>query len=217
MAQMKAGERGFLIVYEFEDDDRLLIIQDDGRVCYAHVRGALGQTVSGVWLYNRVPAPEVGEPESLAREAAPANPRRYALDWSDSGLPQSAADFRASIFRVTNTPTAFSVFIRDELFAVLRADQEIGMSKLAKKDGPLAGRLPRPGEMWWQVVEPYWDRVGIYGSRDAFLRTFAEVPEPAAHLLALQWCQSELCNGGFHQFFSASPFSDWDALCCRYR
>jgi hypothetical protein len=199
---MNGGEQGFLIVYEFDDDDRPLIIEDDGRVCYAHVRGPLGQVVSSVWLYNRVPAPEDAEPDSLAREAAPANPQRYTLDWGDRIPPQSATDFRASIFKATNTPTAFNVFIRDELFAVLRADQEVGMSKLAKRDGPLAGRPPSPGEMWWQVVEPYWDRVDIYGGGRAFLRTFAEVPEPAAHLLAVQWCQSEVCNGGFHQFFS---------------
>jgi hypothetical protein len=72
---------------------------------------------------------------------------------------------------------------------------------LAKKDGPLALRLPRPGEVYWQIVSPYWDQVDIYSSGDVFLRTFANVPEPAGHLLALHWCQSEVCNGGFHQFF----------------
>jgi hypothetical protein len=78
------------------------------------------------------------------------------------------------------------------------------MSKLAKKDGALALRLPRPGETYWQVVSPYWDKVDIYSDADAFLRTFAKVPEPAGHLLALHWCQSEVCNGGFHQFFTNS-------------
>ena len=70
------------------------------------------------------------------------------------------------------------------------------MSKLAKRDGTLALRLPRPGEAYWQVVSPYWEQVDIYSGGDAFLRTFANVPEPAGHLLALHWCQSEVCNGG---------------------
>jgi Domain of unknown function (DUF4375) len=78
------------------------------------------------------------------------------------------------------------------------------MSKLAKKDGPLALRLPRPGQTYWQVVRPYWGEVDIYSSADAFLGTFAKVPEVAGHLLALHWCQSEVCNGGFHQFFTNS-------------
>jgi hypothetical protein len=96
----------------------------------------------------------------------------------------------------------FNVFIRDELFAILGAGEVIGMSKLAKKDGPLALRLPRPGETFWQVLSPYWEQVDIYSGGDVFLRTFANVPKPAGHLLALHWCQSEVCNGGFHQFFS---------------
>lgn len=201
---MNAAKQGFLITYEFEDDDRPLIIEDDGRACCAHVRGPMGNVACWAWLYNRVAAPEDVRPEDLAGDAAPPNAAKFAHDWGDAPFPRSAADFRASIFKATNKPAVFSIFIRGELFAVLRADQEIGMSKLAKRDGPLAGRLPRPGEMWWQVVEPHWDRVDIYGGDRAFRRTFAEVPEPAAHLLAVQWCQSEVCNGGFHQFFSNS-------------
>jgi uncharacterized protein DUF4375 len=106
--------------------------------------------------------------------------------------------------KITHRPTVFSIFIRDELFAILRVGEKIGMSKLAKKDGPLALRLPRPGEAYWQVVGPYWEQVDIYGSGDGFLRTFANVPQPVGHLLALHWCQSEVCNGGFHQFFTNS-------------
>ena len=67
---------------------------------------------------------------------------------------------------------------------------------------PLALRLPRPGELCWQIVSPHWTSVDIYGSANAFLRTFAQVPEPAGHLLAVRWCESEVCNGGFHQFFT---------------
>jgi hypothetical protein len=148
-----------------------------------------------------VAAPEDAEPATVVREAMPANPRKYALDWSDGPLPEGAADFRASIFKATNTPTAFNIFVRDELLGTLVAGDDLGRCRLANKDGPLALRLPRPGEIWWQVVEPYWQNVDIYGDGATFLRTFADVPESAGHLLAIKWCESEVCNGGFHQFF----------------
>jgi uncharacterized protein DUF4375 len=199
---MATPERGFLVVLEFEDDDRPLIIEDDGRVCHAHVRGPAGRVVNAVWLYNRLEAPDEAGSETPAQNAAPLNPRTHALDWGEKPFPSSEAEFRASICKSTNKPTVFSIFIRDELFAILRVGERIGRSKLAKKDGPLALRLPRPGEVYWQIVSPYWEQVDIYSGGDIFLRTFANVPEPAGHLLALHWCQSEVCNGGFHQFFS---------------
>ena len=80
----------------------------------------------------------------------------------------------------------------------------VGRSKLARRDGPLARRLPEPGSVRWKAVEPYWQRVDIYGGADGFLRSFAAVPEPVGHLLAVTWCESEACNGGFHQFFKNS-------------
>lgn len=58
-----------------------------------------------------------------------------------------------------------------------------------------------PGERYWEVVEPHWRTVDIYNGEGRFQRTFARVPQPAGHLLTLHWCQSEVCNGGFHQFF----------------
>ncbi len=58
-----------------------------------------------------------------------------------------------------------------------------------------------PGEAYWKVISPYWKTVDIYSGSSAFLQTFAQLPKPAGHLLALHWCQSEVRNGGFHQFF----------------
>lgn len=55
---------------------------------------------------------------------------------------------------------------------------------------------------YWALVEPVWDSIDIYGGPDAFLRQYAAVrPIEAAHLFAAHWCQSEVCNGGFAQFF----------------
>jgi hypothetical protein len=59
----------------------------------------------------------------------------------------------------------------------------------------------RLGDAAWRVIEPYWEAVSIYDGPIAFLQGFERLPEPARHLLAVWWCDSEVCNGGFHQFF----------------
>jgi hypothetical protein len=57
---------------------------------------------------------------------------------------------------------------------------------------------------YWRHVEPIWNAISIYDGPDVFLRQFSRVPEHAGHLFAVHWCISEVCNGGFHQFFSNS-------------
>lgn len=58
-----------------------------------------------------------------------------------------------------------------------------------------------PGEMYWAMIEPHWKRVTIYEGGVPFLREYACTPEAARNLLSAHWCQSEVCNGGLHQFF----------------
>jgi hypothetical protein len=60
------------------------------------------------------------------------------------------------------------------------------------------------GEIYWAVVEPYAEAVSIYDGATRFLQEFAAIPLAARTLLAAHWCVSEVCNGGFHQFFSNS-------------
>jgi len=60
------------------------------------------------------------------------------------------------------------------------------------------------GQLYWSVIEPIWDKVSIYGSPDLFLHQFSNLTEVQRHLFASHWCQSEVRNGGFHQFFSNS-------------
>jgi len=62
----------------------------------------------------------------------------------------------------------------------------------------------RPGQLYWSVVEPIWDEIEIYLGPEEFGRTFASVSRPAGLLFAAHFCQSEVCNGGFNQFFSNS-------------
>jgi Domain of unknown function (DUF4375) len=57
---------------------------------------------------------------------------------------------------------------------------------------------------YWDLVDPIWEKISIYGSPDVFLEQYAASPEASRVLFAAHWCQSEICNGGFEQFFSNS-------------
>ncbi len=60
-----------------------------------------------------------------------------------------------------------------------------------------------PGSTYWSVVEPFWIPLNETWENDPtkFLKAFAEVPTVAANLYAAHWCQSEVNNGRFYQFF----------------
>ena len=60
----------------------------------------------------------------------------------------------------------------------------------------------KPGELYWSVVQPIWKKVSINDGAETFLILFDEVTEDQGLLLAAHWLNSEVCNGGFHQFFS---------------
>lgn len=55
---------------------------------------------------------------------------------------------------------------------------------------------------YWELISEAFDKVDIYNGSDAFFKGFAPLPKPIKHLLAAHWCQSEVKNGGFDQFFS---------------
>lgn len=57
---------------------------------------------------------------------------------------------------------------------------------------------------YWDLVEPAFDAVDIYKSPEVFLAQFRPLAPETGHLLAAHWCQSEVCNGGFQQFFANS-------------
>jgi len=62
-----------------------------------------------------------------------------------------------------------------------------------------------PREMgYWSIVEPVWDAIDIYSGPDLFMQTFGSVPRASGLLFAAHFCQSEICNGGFQQFFGNS-------------
>ena len=62
----------------------------------------------------------------------------------------------------------------------------------------------RSGELYWSLVDKIWDDISIYDGPEIFLSQFKSAPEVHRNLFAAHWCQSEVWNGGLHQFFSNS-------------
>jgi hypothetical protein len=54
---------------------------------------------------------------------------------------------------------------------------------------------------YWKVLEPYWDRIDIYDGPERFLATYRTMPAVVQILYAAHFCESEVANGGLHQFF----------------
>ena len=61
----------------------------------------------------------------------------------------------------------------------------------------------KAGDRYWTLIEPSWIPLNNTWSRDVeeFLAASRKVPLRVLHLYAAHWCQSEVNNGGFHQFF----------------
>jgi hypothetical protein len=63
-----------------------------------------------------------------------------------------------------------------------------------------------PGQVYWSLIEPHWldlNRSWDFGEAE-FLAALSHVPVRTQRLYCAHWCQSEVCNGGLHQFFSNS-------------
>lgn len=54
---------------------------------------------------------------------------------------------------------------------------------------------------YWTLVDPICETVSIYDGPEVFLQQYAAAAEASRVLLAAHWCQSEIRNGGFDQFF----------------
>ena len=61
--------------------------------------------------------------------------------------------------------------------------------------------MNQPGSTYWRVIEAAYRDVSIHDGPFTFSAFFNKYPVHVRHLLATHWCQSEIENGGFHQFF----------------
>jgi Domain of unknown function (DUF4375) len=57
---------------------------------------------------------------------------------------------------------------------------------------------------YWSIVGPVWGAINIYDGPEVFAQTFGSAPRASRLVFAAHFCQSEICNGGFHQFFGNS-------------
>jgi hypothetical protein len=78
------------------------------------------------------------------------------------------------------------------------------MDTRAPKPTPEKLAAMKPGELYGNSIKPIWDKVSIYSGGAVFLKQLIEVGREQGLLLAAHWCMSEVCNGGFHQFFANS-------------
>ena len=62
----------------------------------------------------------------------------------------------------------------------------------------------RPGDLAWEIVGRVEDSASIHDGPEVFLTQFEALSGPERHLLATHWCNHEVCNGGFQQFFGNS-------------
>jgi len=54
---------------------------------------------------------------------------------------------------------------------------------------------------YWALVEPYWEAINIYDGPELFRASYNRAPLAVGLLFAAHWCEHEVCNGGFKQFF----------------
>lgn len=78
------------------------------------------------------------------------------------------------------------------------------MDTRARQPPPEQLAAMKPGQLYGEAIMPIWDKVSIYSGGAVFLRQLIEVGREQGLLLAAHWCMSEVCNGGFHQFFANS-------------
>jgi hypothetical protein len=56
---------------------------------------------------------------------------------------------------------------------------------------------------YWQIIEPIWYDEELNSDEPSiFLKRFSELSEPQKVLFPVHWLNAEVCNGGFHQFFT---------------
>jgi len=56
---------------------------------------------------------------------------------------------------------------------------------------------------YWSLIEPVWLPLNVAWDEgpDEFVRLYRSIRPEIGHLYAGHWCQSEVHNGGLHQFF----------------
>lgn len=130
----------FLKTHNDAESGLSVVIEDDGRVCYAYLLSPDRQIAGDVWLYNRCVAPK--EPEWTDRTKAPfANPHSFVEDRQDFSLPIREAEITVEWLSDEQNKRLAEIFVHDFLIGRLQVGSKPGWARAAAKDGPLAKRL----------------------------------------------------------------------------
>jgi hypothetical protein len=54
---------------------------------------------------------------------------------------------------------------------------------------------------YWDAIEPIWDLVNFYDGEETYLASISTLDRPLVLLYAAHFAYSEICNGGFQQFY----------------
>jgi len=114
-----------------------LIIEDDGRVCYAYLFGD-EEIIGDVWLYNQREPPNKAKWDR--RTIRFLNPSEFLIDnLSISPIKYySEVDAEWDLSPDNQFLNEVNIFIRGNLVAKLKPYAKPGWSTMVKKDGPLA-------------------------------------------------------------------------------
>ena len=125
-----------------ENSDQFsVIIENDGRVCYAYLLRD-EQIVGDIWLFNQGQTP--GQTDWSKREQLPfLNPEEYAKGPSDTITILTENDVHVQWVFADDAGDLdqAKIYIRGALSAILKENSKPGWSSNAKKDGPLANVL----------------------------------------------------------------------------
>ena len=119
-----------------ETNKHSLIVDDDGRVSYAYLLEG-EEIIADVWLYNQAETPDLGIWDSLT-EIPFVNTVEYVNENIIIAPLSDPKDVFIKWEFKNDNLIQVSVFIRDQLSAILKPGSKPGWSICAKKDGPLA-------------------------------------------------------------------------------
>lgn len=138
MKNVNEGET-FIGKFSSPSGRRAILVEDDGKVCYAYMLDEDGKICGDVWLYNRCQTP--AEPEWHERENLPfANPASFSRQSADFCPPRSAEEISVEWIQTGEFEVA-RIYLSNAYFAKLVHGAKPGWSLLAAKDGPLAQAL----------------------------------------------------------------------------
>ena len=126
----------FIGTFSSPSGRRTIVVEDNGKVCYAYLLDERREIFGDVWLYNRCPTPV--EPEWQEKADGPfANPASCSRQDSSFRLPVSVGDISVEWSEARGVETA-RIYLSNRYFAKLVDGAKPGWSLLAAKDGPLA-------------------------------------------------------------------------------